>query len=382
MVGAIAVAVVATHHAPGTALSPITPRGAWNGVWTGAVVAAFAAYGVGALSARRGQLRMTLAVGLAVAAQTIPLGAPLLLSRDVYHYWAQGRIVAVHRANPYVVTPAAYPHDPATAHVSEVWRSQPAPYGPAWEVAGTVAAPLRSARAAELVFRIVATLALLGCIGLVAARTRNPAAVVLLGWNPLLALHFAGGGHSDAVMMLLVLGAIAAGTSAMSGALWPIASAIKPFPPVLIPLDLAQRRLRVGRRWWIALAISTIAVVAVATLLFGTHWIHAAATGAHETSPVGGVHWLTRLGLRHRYAVAAGGLVFIAIYAVLLRNAWRTGRARFALAASALCITSSLLRPWYAIWAVALAALEDDAAGALAAFALSGYLLFADAVLL
>ena len=123
----------------------------------------------------------------------------------MYHYWAQGRIVAVHRANPYVVTPAAYPHDPATAHVSEVWRSQPAPYGPAWEVAGTVAAPLRSARAAELVFRIVATLALLGCIGLVAARTRNPAAVVLLGWNPLLALHFAGGGHSDAVMMLLVL---------------------------------------------------------------------------------------------------------------------------------------------------------------------------------
>jgi hypothetical protein len=68
------------------------------------------------------------------------------------------------------------------------------------------------------------------------------------------------------------------------------------------------------------------------------------------------------------------------VYLVLLRNAWRTGRGRFSLAATALCLTSSLLRPWYALWPVALAALEEDALAAVAAFALSAYLLFGDAV--
>ena len=51
-----------------------------------------------------------------------------------------------------------------------------------------------------------------------------------------------------------------------------------------------------------------------------------------------------------------------------------------ALAATALCLTSSLLRPWYGIWPVALAAVEQDAAGAVAAVALTGYLLLGDAV--
>jgi hypothetical protein len=149
---------------------------------------------------------------------------------------------------------------------------------------------------------------------------------------------------------------------------------------VLVPLELARRRLAVGSRWWIGVVASTISVVAISTGLFGTHWIRQATTGAHQTSPLGGVHWLTEAGLAHRIAVVVAALVFVAVYLVLLRNAWRTGRGRFSLAATALCLTSSLLRPWYAIWPVALAALEEDALAAVAAFALSGYLLFGDAV--
>ena len=89
---------------------------------------------------------------------------------------------------------------------------------------------------------------------------------------------------------------------------------------------------------------------------------------------------LGQLGLRHRYAVVIGGLVFVAVYLVLLRSAWRTGRARLSLAATALCLTSSLLRPWYVLWPLALAAVEVDELAAVAAIALSGYVLFADAV--
>ena len=126
--------------------------------------------------------------------------------------------------------------------------------------------------------------------------------------------------------------------------------------------------------------MSTVAVVGIATALFGTHWIRAATTGASSPRRSAACTGSRELGLRHRDAVVVAGLVFVAVYVVLLRDAWRTGRGRFSLAATALCLTSSLLRPWYALWPVALAALEEDAVAAVAAFALSGYLLFGDAV--
>ena len=149
---------------------------------------------------------------------------------------------------------------------------------------------------------------------------------------------------------------------------------------MLVPLELAQRRLAVSTRWWAGVVASTAAVVGLSTALFGTHWIHAATTGAHQTSPLGGVHWLTQLGLTHRHAVLGAAAVFLVVYVALLRDAWVRRRARFSLAASALCLTSSLLRPWYALWPVALAALEEDMIGAAVAYALTGYLLFGDAV--
>jgi hypothetical protein len=159
-----------------------------------------------------------------------------------------------------------------------------------------------------------------------------------------------------------------------------VASAFKIVPGVLLPLELAARRLRMPRRWWVGLVGAAVLVVAVATAVYGPHWVGATVAGAHQSSTLGGVHWLTQLGLRHRYAVAAGGLVFAAAYLSLLRSAWRTGRARLSLAATALCLTSSLLRPWYALWPLALAAIEEDEPAAFAAVALSAYLLFADAV--
>jgi len=378
LVAAMVLAVLAAHHASPSEVSPVVPRGAWNGVWIGALVAAFVLYVAGTFALRAGGLRLALAV--AVVVQILPLAAPLLLSKDVYLYWGEARVFAVHHANPYVRTPADYATDPATAWVSESWRAEPTPYGPAWTLVGAAPAAATSHRVAELAYRVLALVALLGCLAIVAYRTRNAAAVALVGWSPLLALHEAGGGHSDAAMIVVLLGALAAGLSLGGGALWPLASAFKPFPPILLPLELARRRLALGRRWWLGLAGSALAIAATATALFGTQWIRSATTGAHQTSPLGGVHWLTEAGLTHREAVVVGGLVFVAVYLVLLRLAWRTGRARFSLAATALCLTSSLLRPWYALWPVALAALEEDAVAAVAAFGLSAYLLFGDAV--
>jgi hypothetical protein len=381
LAGLTVLAVIAARHAAPSEVSPVVPRDEWNDIWVGSLVASFVLYGVGVYLAWSGAMRLRVAVIVAVIVQAAPLGAPLLLSKDAYLYWGEERVFAVHHANPYVATPSQYPNDPATPWVSESWRSQPTPYGPAWELAAAAPAASSSRLVAELAYRAIALVALLGCLLVIARRTRSAAAVAFLGWSPLLALHYAGGGHSDALMMLITVGAIALGTSSLGGgALWPVASAFKPFPPVLVPLELARRRLAVGSRWWAGLVGGTIAVFAIATGFFGTHWIHAAATGAHQTSPLGGVHWLTEAGLTHRVSVVVAGLLFVAIYLGLLRNAWRTGRGRFSLAATALCLLSSLLRPWYALWPVALAALEEDAWAAVAAFALSGYLLFGDAV--
>jgi hypothetical protein len=378
LVASIALAVAAAHHAVPSEVSPVTPRGAWNSVWIGALIASFALAGAGALWARRGDLRVALAVGVAV--QLIPLAAPLLLSKDVYSYWAQGRIVATHRANPYRATPADYPRDPSLPYVSESWRHETAPYGPVWEVAGAAPALLadNSSKTAEILYRALAAAGIIGTLLIVAFRTRSAVGVALLGWSPLVAVHFAGGGHGDALMIAVLAGAIAAGATVLGGALWPVAAAIKPLAPVLLPLEIAARRP--GRRWWIGLAAGVAFVCIAATALFGTAWVSASTVGAHTTSPLGGVHWLSEAGLRHRNAVAVAGLVFVGVYLLLLRSAWRTRRPRLALAAVALCLTSSLLRPWYGLWALALAALDDDAVGAVAAFALSGYLLFGDAV--
>ena len=47
-------------------------------------------------------------------------------------------------------------------------------------------------------------------------------AAAFVGWNPVIAVHFAGGGHNDALMIALVLGAALAvrGRPQLAGAAW------------------------------------------------------------------------------------------------------------------------------------------------------------------
>jgi hypothetical protein len=380
---AVAAAVLATaigaRHAAPAEVSPVVPRGHWNSVWIAGIVTALVVYAISIVVVRRG-----LAAALVVAAvvQLIPLAAPLLLSKDAYLYWGEARVVLAHHASPYRTTPSDYPADPSTPYVSEEWRDVPAPYGPTWEALALVpgAAGGTSHRHAAFAYKLFAALGVLLTIGLVAWATRRAAAVVLLGWNPLVALHFAGGGHSDGWLVALLCLAVVAARSARGGAAWALAGAFKPIGAILFPLDLAADRVRRPRGFWLGLVVTAIVVVAVPGALWGTGWIRASLVGIHGASPLGGVHWLTQAGLSHHDAVAVAGLAFAVVYCGLLVRAWRSGVAHLALATVALCLTTSLLRPWYGIWALALAALEEDALGAAAAAALSAYLLLGDAV--
>ena len=110
------------------------------------------------------------------------------------------------------------------------------------------------------------------------ALARPAFALVLVGWNPAIALDFAGGGHNDAWMAALVLAALAlaaSGRRQLAGAAWATASLIKWVPLMLLPLRAlearadrpagAPSRLRGGRR----------GLVVVATRAYGCSWLRA-----------------------------------------------------------------------------------------------------------
>jgi len=83
---------------------------------------------------------------------------------------------------------------------------------------------------------------------------------------------------------------------------------------------------------------------------------------------------LSSLGVPHDAAVALFAVLFALAYLWLLRQAWR-GRARLALCAEFLLLATPWLIAWYAVWAVSLAAVEEDRTARLLALGLCAYLL-------
>jgi hypothetical protein len=79
----------------------------------------------------------------------------------------------------------------------------------------------------------------------------------------------------------------------------------------------------------------------------------------------------SRAGLFHW--VVAGAVVFALAYVLLFRQVLR-GHMRLALTAVALLLTTPWLLPWYVIWALPLAAAEDDSPALVLSILLSGYL--------
>jgi hypothetical protein len=108
---ALAVAAASAHGSP---LSPgrqeLTDLP--GVVFLSAAGCAFALYILALVLIRRHRSSVALVCVVAAATQLIPLAGPLLLSRDVYAYWTYGRLVSVHDANPYTVSPSTYASDP------------------------------------------------------------------------------------------------------------------------------------------------------------------------------------------------------------------------------------------------------------------------------
>jgi hypothetical protein len=361
------------------------PNGESSYAWIFLVllIAAFAAYVAAILLARVRAPRLAVAWVLACAIQLAPLAAPLLLSTDAWTYWDFGRIATVHDANPYRSTPSDFRDDPAFPYVGTAWRHTTTVYGPAFTLASQPLARAAgtSHNAAAWIYKSIAALAVLGAAGLASRLSRRPAlALVFVAWNPVLAVHFGGGGHNDAWIAFLVLAALAAAASGrrqLAGVSWAIAALVKWVPLVLLPLRELEARATHRRVGHLGFAVAAAVIAAAAFVAYGTGWLHAfgplARNANHETRwslP----HRLQQLGVPHGAAIAAFAAAFLVAYAWLAREAWR-GRARLGLATCALLLAVPYLVVWYVVWAIPLAAAEDDEAAGLLALVICGYLL-------
>jgi Glycosyltransferase family 87 len=357
---------------------------AWAWLFLGAAAAAFLLYlaGLGFLG-RLGRTPVGPALVLAAAIQLAPLAAPVLVSTDVYTYWDYGRLAAVHDANPYEDEPSSFPADPAYERMGARWRGTTSVYGPGFTLASEAHALAvgESATAAAWAYKGLAAAAMLLLTALAATLAERRAfAAAFVGWNPLLALHFAGAGHNDAWMMALVLAALALAASRrrqLAGAAWALAVAVKWVPLVFLPLRALEARRQGRPVGHLGFAAAAALVAALAALRYGSAWLEAAGPITDHLRD--SARWsiprrASALGLPEEAATALFAAVFALAYAWLLREAWR-GRARLGLAAGILLVTTPWLVPWYAVWAVPLAAVEEDVWARRLALAASAYLI-------
>ena len=347
------------------------------------LVAAFLLY-VAALLTLRGGGPFRIAATVAVVVQLAPLGAPLLLSTDAWTYWGYGWIGAEGQGNPYVDPPERFPESPAAPYLGASWRDTTTVYGPAFTVAseGVASVAGGSSDVAAWSFKALAALAAIAAALLAARLARRPAlAVAAVGWNPLLAVHLAGGGHNDAWLGAMLLAALALGASGhmrWEGSLWAAAIAVKWIPVVLLPLRLLERRAT-GHRLGLGTFAATLAVLgALATWLYGTAWAGAlgplVSNAARRTSYALPSR-LAAIGIPESVAIGVAVAAFALGYAVLTRRALR-GHARLGLTACLLLATTPYLAVWYLGWAVPLAAADDETDVPLAvAVIFSAYLL-------
>lgn len=402
----LSVALVAAT--PGSPFSPKLPPGAGPGgplrwaagllrldrlapeelaaLGVAAVALAAAAFALVLREAWRGRLSARAVVGLALAGHALVLLLPLLFSRDVYSYAVQGRIAAVHHANPYLATPADFPADPLFPYVGPKWADTPSVYGPLWVQISAGLVRLADAIPGQIVgFRVLAAAASLGTLAVVGhlarrlAPDRRAFALAVFGMNPVVLFQSVGSGHNDLLVALAVAGALAllaAGRrrwATVALALGALVKATAAVPLVLALVVVAARAPR-GRRLR-ALAPHVGLAAGVGLALAGPFLNRTDPTlGMLELATHEG--WLapSRLFRRALDAVSGGalGVVPRVVFPLVLLGALALiGRALarrpdagpveegagWAWGLLALMLLGPVLLPWYVTWALPLACL-------------------------
>lgn len=321
---------------------------------------------------------------VALAAWSLPLVlAPPLFSRDVYSYYAQGKLMVM-GLDPYTHGSASVPGWFPDG-VDPMWAEAPTPYGQVFLLLERGVAAFADAMpyTGAMMFRGIALagVAMLawGVPRLAEIGGIAPAKALWLGvLNPLVLMHFVSGCHNDSLMIgLVVVGLVAAasGRAVWGVVLTTLGAAVKPVALVVLPfvgLLWAGSTSGWSRRWrlWVAtvaIAGAILVGLAVATRT-GVGWISALGTpGAVVTwlSPptavalalgaIAGLFGLEITGALVTVCRLIGTAATVAVIAWLcLKPEGRTPVRAAALVMLALVALGPVVQPWYLLWSIPL----------------------------
>jgi alpha-1,6-mannosyltransferase len=320
---------------------------------------------------RDARLSSGVALAVCVVVLAIATFSPLRRSHDVWSYAVLGRIVTVHEGNPYVDSPVDFPDDPYYARIAPQWRRGVTVYGPLWVgvTAAVTKATGESATATRLVFQGLAAVAVGASLVLVHRATRDGLAVALLGLNPMTVLYLVNGGHSDALMgVLLVAAALALRRRPVSAAVLIGAAALVKLVALLALVAAVvwlwtNRGTRAAVR---VLAVGT-ATVAAGYLVYGRTAAIRALRGAQDivSAPSLWRPWRDHLVAEGRRATETGlgrpALLLVLAIAAVVVLVWRRSPDPSSSMAAALFVfvaAASYTLIWYLAWLVPLVALR------------------------
>ncbi|MGH2910997.1 MAG: glycosyltransferase 87 family protein [Solirubrobacteraceae bacterium] len=319
-----------------------------------------------------------------VATNLFLLLGPPLISQDVFGYLEFARAGVLHGMDPYTHVAAEAPTDAVFPFIG--WPFQHSPYGPIFTLGSYPLAWLGLA-GGLWALKAIAVAASLGAVALTASAARRmgrsaKAAAVFVGLNPVLLELATGGAHNDTLVLLALAGALALAAEAgvdgglggvpnlrASAAMLVAGVGVKASAGLVIPFVVLapsgwRERGRVA-----ASAMGTLALLAIVAVAgFGAH-AFGFLNALNEQQQLVATHSIPAetarlVGLsgvpawwRHLYL--AGFLV------VLAYTLWRTARGAdwrtmAGWATLALLLSTAWLLPWYAIWALPLAALADS----------------------
>jgi len=193
---------------------------------------------------------------------------------------------------------------------------------------------------------------------LLAARGRDPRWVAVYAWSPVAVLEAVQNGHVDGLATLLVVAAVAlAGRRpGWSGAALGVATMVKLYPALLLPVLLSKRPLRVGTAFLAVCVVSYVPHVLAAgwdVLGFLPGYVREEDYGSGERFLL-----LRPLGLVGTPATVVAVLFGLAVLAVVLRRlpTARPEDSAVLLLGAALLVATPV-QPWYGLPLAALAAL-------------------------
>ncbi|HST56354.1 MAG TPA: glycosyltransferase 87 family protein [Solirubrobacteraceae bacterium] len=311
-----------------------------------------------------------------LTAHAILLAGPVLLSQDLFGYLSFARLGALHGLDPYTNAAAAAPLDAVYPFTG--WHDVHSPYGPLFTLLSYALVPLGVA-GGVWALKTLAVSASLGAVALVAQaaeRTgRSPAAAAaFVGLNPVLLISAVGGFHNDMLLVLAFGAALALSAGAHPRLRAAVAAlvagvGVKLSAGLVLPFVLLAPRTWRARTWLAADAAAGLVLLAfIGVLGFGTHAL--GFVGAvREQQQLVAVHSvpaeLARLvGLsgvpdwwRHLFALAFALVLAFALWRTARGADWRVAAGFSTLA---LLVSTAWLLPWYAIWALPLAAVSSN----------------------